>query len=83
MSKKTVKDLEQELVLLKEIIEIMKQEHEEREQKHEEREHYLETRIVALENDTTVDTQPTVKVGHNLQFICKECTLGLKKIIPN
>ena len=78
MAKKTVKDLNQELVLLKEIIEIMKQEHEEREHKHEEREHNLEARIVALENATTVDTQPTVKVGQNLQFNCKECTLGFE-----
>ena len=45
MSKKTIKDLNKDLIILKEMVEMLNL-------KHEEREKSLEARIEVLENDT-------------------------------
>ena len=48
-------------------------------QKHEEKEQKLEAKIEALENATTVNTQPIANVVQNLLFKCEQSNLWFGK----
>jgi hypothetical protein len=72
MSKKTIKDLNKDFLILKEMVEALNS-------KHEEREKALEARIEVLENDKKSNNLQNTESVEKFHFKCKECTMTFDK----
>ena len=72
MSKKTIKDLNKDLIILKEMVEMLNL-------KHEEREKSLEARIEVLENNKKSNTLQNTGSVEKFHLNCKECSMTFNK----
>ena len=72
MVKKTIKDLNQDFIILKEMVEMLNL-------KHEEKEKALEARIEVLENAKESNNLQNAESFENIQVKCKECSMTFAK----